>query len=164
MVLAKKILFILFAIWSMNGCVAKKYAREESLFVLFKTPVFRYADLGFMYLNADNIKVEIYGNGQSAMVLEIEKDKICISAFECMDKKSFNKNILNENYPEDILLHIFRGDKIFDGLHLVKTRNGFTQNILKEDKYKINYTVLNKQIIFHDTMNGILIKIKRLDS
>ena len=162
LMLVKNVLLVLFVMWGMSGCATKEYAKQESVFIVFKTPTFRHADLGFMYTNANEMKVEIYSNGQAVMALEIGKEKICMSLLECLDKKSFNKSILNEHYPVDILRHIFRGEEIFSGLHRVKTRNGFTQNIVKADKYNINYTVLNKQIVFRDTINDILIKVKRL--
>ena len=164
MMLMKKVLLMLLVMCGMGGCATKEYAKQESVFIVFKTPTFRYADLGFMYVNADEMKVEIYSNGQAVMALEIGEEKICMSLLECLDKKSFNKSVLSAYYPVDILRHIFRGEEIFSGLHRVKTRNGFTQNIIKAEKYNINYTVLNKQIIFRDTINDILIKVKRLDS
>jgi hypothetical protein len=79
-----------------------------------------------------------------------------------MNKKSFNNQVLSRYYPEQILDNIFRGKVIFSGQNLVKTRNGFTQKLMKVGEYNINYSVLNKQIIFHDTINDILIKVKRL--
>ena len=162
MMLVKNFLLIMLVMWGINGCTTKEYAKQESVFIVFKTPTFRYADLGFIYASADEMKVEMYSNGQAVMALEIGKEKICMSLFECLDKKSFTKSVLSEHYPADIVRHIFRGEEIFSGLHRIKTRNGFTQQIIKTDKYHINYTVLNKQIVFRDTINNILIKIKRL--
>jgi len=158
----KKFLFVTLVFWSFAGCAKQEYTKQESVFIVFKTSVFRYADLGFMYENTDEIKVDIYSNGQTAMKLEIKKRNICISSFECLDKKSFNKKVLSEYYPSDILSHILRGENIFFGKDIVKIRNGFTQKIFKKDKYNISYIVLNKQIIFRDTINDILIKVKRL--
>ncbi len=162
MMLVKNVLFMMLVMWGMGGCATKEYAKQESVFIVFKTPTFRHADLGFMYANADEMKVEIYSNGEAVMALEIGKEKICMSLLECLDKKSFNRSVLSKEYPVDILRHIFSGEEIFSGLHRLKIRNGFTQNIVKADKYNINYTVLNKQIIFRDKINNILIKVKRL--
>jgi len=162
MIAFKKSLFFLLIIAFISGCATKEYTKQESIFIIFKTPTFKHADLGFMYENTEEMKVEIYSNGQAIMALEIGKDNICMSLLECMDKKSFNKQVLNKYYPTDILSHIFRGQTIFSGQNLVKTRNGFTQKLMKADEYNINYSVLNKQIIFRDTINDILIKVKRL--
>jgi len=164
MMLLKIFFFGLLLMFGLSGCATKEYAKQESVFIVFKTPTFKHADLGFMYENAEEMKVEIYSNGQAVMALQIGKEKICMSLLECLDKKSFNKTVLSQAYPTDILSHIFRGEEIFSGLNRVKTRNGFTQKLVKAGKYSINYSVLNKQIIFRDKINDILIKIKRLDS
>jgi len=146
----------------LSACATKEYTKQESVFIVFKTPTFKHADLGFIYENEEEMKVEIYSSGQAIMSLEISEDSVCMSLFECMGKKSFNKNLLSDSYPESILDNIFKGKKIFNGINLMKTRNGFTQKLVKPDKYDINYSVLNKQILFHDTINNILIKVKRL--
>jgi len=158
----KKIILMSIVILLINACAPKEYTKEESVFILFKTPSFKHADLGFIYDNEKEMKIEIYGSGQVVMTLEISETSVCMSLFECMGKKSFNRLVLNKNYPETILADIFRGMPIFNGKDLKKTRNGFTQKLSQAGKYKINYSVLNKQIIFRDTINDILIKVKRL--
>ena len=162
MIQFKKSVFFFVLMLLFNACVSKEYTKQESIFIIFKTPTFKHADLGFMYENSEEMKVEIYANGQAVMALEIGKENICMSLLECMDKKSFNRQVLNQQYPVDILSHIFRGKEIFSGQNLIKTRNGFTQILMKKGEYNINYSVLNKQIIFRDTINDILIKVKRL--
>jgi len=158
----KKIFFWVSIVLIVTACGTQKYEKQESIFILFKTPTFKHADLGFIYQNSDNLKVEIYGNGQAVMALEITDETICMSLLECLDKKSFNTRVLSEQYPEDILNHIFRGEAVFSEQNLIKRSNGFTQKISEEGKYDINYSVLNKHIIFRDTINDILIKVKRL--
>lgn len=162
MIAFKKSFFFLLGIALINGCVTTEYDKQESIFIVFKTPTFKHADLGFMYENTEELKVEIYSNGQAVMALEIGKENICMSLLECMSKKSFNKKVLSAYYPVDILRHIFRGKEIFSGQNFVKTRNGFTQKLMKTGKYNINYSVLNKKIVFRDKVNDIMIKIKRL--
>jgi hypothetical protein len=137
------------------------YVRQDAALIVFKTPTFRYADMGFVYENSDEVKVEIYGSGQALMSLRIGREQVCMSRLECMDKTQFNRRVLSRFYPDSILDHIFRGEALFEGLNLKKNRNGFTQKIVKSDKYHIEYTVLNKQIIFRDTINHIIIKVKR---
>ncbi|MDQ7047767.1 MAG: hypothetical protein Q9M39_09245 [Sulfurovum sp.] len=135
--------------------------KQNTALIVFKTPTFKYADMGFIYENREEVKAEIYGNGQALMVLKISKSNICMSLFECMGKKSFNKAVLSALYPNEILDDIFRGKVIFDGLGLTKSSHGFTQKIVKENKYNIHYNVLNNAIIFRDTINTILIRIKK---
>ncbi len=151
-----KSLFLLLFLLLLSACATKEYTKQESVFIVFKTPTFKHADLGFMYEGKDDLKVEIYSNGQAVMALEVGEENICMSLFECMDKKSFNQKVLSAHYPVDILSHIFRGKAIFSGEKRVITRNGFTQKLTKTGKYDINYSVLNKHILFRDKINDIL--------
>ena len=144
-----------------TGCGVQPYVKENSAFIVFKTPTFKYADMGFIYQNKEEVKVEIYGNGQALTSLKITDDSVCMSLFECMSKQHFNTKILQRDYPKDILENIFRGKPIFSSRHLQKNRNGFTQNIINKNKYDIHYSVLKSEIIFRDTINTILIKIKK---
>ena len=156
-----RIILLLMISFFFSACAPKEYVKQNSAFIMFKTPTFKYADMGFIYENKDEIKVEIYGSGQALMTLEISEASVCMSLLECMSKSSFNKEVLNSMYPEDILENIFRGKPIMYSEGLEKNRNGFTQKIVKEDKYDIHYSVLNNEIIFRDTINAILIKVKK---
>ena len=158
----KKIVFIVLLGLLLNACATKEYTTQESVFIVFKTPAFKHADLGFIYQNENELKVEIYGSGQAIMSLEISESLVCMGALKCMGKSGFNETVLSANYPETILDNIFKGKEIFGSKNVTKTRNGFTQNIIKTNKYNIKYSVLNKQIVFRDTINNILIKVKRL--
>lgn len=144
-----------------SACAPKEYVKQNAAFIMFKTPTFKYADMGFIYENEEEMKVEIYGSGQALMTLEISETSVCMSLLECMSRSAFNKKVLNSMYPDDILENIFRGKSVFDGAELETKGNGFTQKIVKKDKYNIDYSVLNNQIIFHDTINAILIKVKK---
>jgi len=95
------------------------------------------------------------------MSLTISETSVCMSLLECMSKESFNKEVLSSMYPREILNDIFRGKPIFAGKNLKKSRNGFTQTIVNKNKYAIHYSVLNNEIIFRDTINTILIKVKK---
>ena len=156
----KRILFFTIG-FVLSACTPKQYVEQNAALIVFKTPTFKYADMGFIYRNKEEIKAEIYGSGQALMVLEISENNVCMSLLECMGKKSFNQKVLSALYPDEILDDIFRGKVIFNGAGLAKSSNGFTQNIIKENKYNIHYSVLNNEVIFRDTINTILIKIKK---
>jgi hypothetical protein len=158
----KEIIFICLLVLGLSACSTKEYGTQESVFIVFKTPTLKHADLGFIYENNEDIKIEIYGSGQVVMSVEISESTVCTSMFKCLDKKRFNQTLLSEAYPEEIMDNIFRAKPIFQSKGLEKTRNGFTQTVIEAGKYNINYSVLNKQIIFRDTINDILIKVKRL--
>jgi hypothetical protein len=135
---------------------------QESAFIVLKTPVLRYADQGFVYENDEEVKVEIYGSGQALFSMTITPSSVCSGTFSCMSRKHFNAKVLSSAYPDDILASIFRGKPIFGGEGLTRKRNGFTQKLINGNKYHIEYSVLNNETVFRDTINHILIKIKRL--
>jgi len=146
----------------LNACTNTEYEKQQSVYIVFKTPTFKYADLGFMYQNSNTLKIEIYGSGQAMMTLDISPKKVCMSFLECMDKKDFNKRILSGYYPDTMIENIFKGKIIFTGKNFIQKRNSFTQNIKEGNKYNIKYEVFKKEIQFHDTINNILIKVKRM--
>lgn len=156
-----KIMLFLTLVFVLSACTSKQYVKQNAALIVFKTPSFKYADMGFIYENDEEVKAEIYGSGQALMRLEISKNTVCMSLFECMGKKRFNEEVLSAVYPDDILDEIFRGKALFNGEGLKKNRNGFTQKIINENKYNIDYSVLKNEIIFRDTINTILIKIKK---
>ncbi len=157
----KRTVSLLIISFLLSACVPKEYVKQNSAFIMFKTPTFKYADMGFIYENEEEIKVEIYGSGQALMSLELSETSVCMSLLKCMSKSAFNKEVLSGMYPEDILENIFRGKPLFNGVGLEKKGTGFTQNILKKDKYNIHYSVLKNEVIFRDTINTILIKVKK---
>ncbi len=144
-----------------TACASKPYLKQNSALIVFKTPTFKYADMGFIYENKEEIKAEVYSAGQALMTLKISRNDVCMSLFECMSKENFNKQILHHLYPQNIIDNIFRAKPIFEAQGLVYRKIGFMQKIVKGDKYNIYYAVSNKETLFHDIINGILIKVKR---
>jgi len=157
----RNLLSLLLALLFFQACGTPSYLKENAALIVFKTPTFKYADMGFIYENKNEVKAEIYGSGQALMSLKITGSSVCMSLLECMSKKSFNKTVLSSLYPNEILDNIFRGKPIFKEKNLKRNRNGFTQKLVKENKYDIHYSVLNNEIVFRDTINAILIKIKK---
>ena len=157
----KIIIVITGFLFFLTACGTPTYTKENSAFIVFKTPTFKYADMGFVYENSTEVKAEIYGSGQALMSLTINQDSVCMSLLACMSKQSFNAQVLHASYPQDILDHIFRGKAIYHGQNLKKNSNGFTQKIISHNKYNIQYTVLNNDIVFRDTINHVLIKVKK---
>lgn len=145
----------------LGACNPQPSMKQESAFILLKTPTFKYADMGFIYKSQDRVKVEIYGVGQALMRLTISQEDICLTLLECMSKERFNREVLSRYYPKEMIEEVFRGKALFGGVNRQKNRNGFTQMVYKKHKYKIHYRVFNKEITFHDTINHIQIEIKR---
>lgn len=145
----------------LSACVQTALQKQESVMIVWKSPSFRYADMGFTADSGSVLKIEIYGSGSALMRLSIGRDSICTNRFSCMPKSQFNKRFLSGSYPDDTLENIFRGKSIFGGKSMVRKRNGFTQKIQKSTLYNINYSVLNNKTIFRDTINQIVIKVSR---
>ncbi len=146
----------------IQGCGNAPELKGESAMIVLKTPAMRYADMGFIYESPSEIKVEIYGSGQALFALRITPKSVCTSRFACLDRKSFNVRMLSRYYPEDTIERIFRAKPLFNGKSVVKKRNGFTQKLFAPGKYNIQYAVLNNETVFRDTINKIVIKIKRM--
>ncbi|NOR55246.1 MAG: hypothetical protein GQ531_03465 [Sulfurovum sp.] len=145
------------------GCTEKSYDKQESILLVFKTAIFKHNDLAFLYQNPESMKIEIYSNGQVVSSLKLDNKNICLSFLECMSNKAFNAEVLSSAYPEHLLMNVLRGRTIFAAKNLQNIRNGFTQKIVKEGKYAIDYRVFNNDITFSDKINNILIKVKRLE-
>jgi len=155
----KKFLILLWLFLLFHGCTTLTPQKQESAFIVIKTEKFRYADMGFITVGSV-VNVEIYGVGQPLMRLEINGMNVCMSTFKCLEKKDFNADVLSASYPETLLENIFRAKPIFDAEGLVKTEDGFSQKLTKEDEYDISYSVKGNQRIFRDSLNKILIKVR----
>jgi len=148
-------------ILTFTGCTIKKPMQQKSAFITLKTPEIRYADMGFVYEYTDSLKVQIYSNAQPVVSLDMYKDRICMSLFECMNKSDFYRKVFHVSYPDDTLEQIFLSKPIFGGLNLIKTSNGFTQNIFNPDQYSISYEISDGKVSFHDKINQIIIKVQQ---
>jgi len=156
----KKIVIFIMLLFTFDACTGLQVEKQESAFIVMKTATFKYADMGFISNSSSRVKVEIYGAGQPLLSLEINGMNVCMSTFECMEKKEFNEKILNASYPETLLENIFRAKPIFDKKNFVKTEDGFSQKLTKESEYDISYSVKGNQRIFRDKLNKILIKVR----
>ena len=157
----KKTVLVLLFLGLLTACVGIKPKKEESAFIVLKTPKIRYADMGFVTASSTDVKVEIYGAGQPLMSLEIGGLNICMSKFECMEKQTFNEQVLNGAYDKDLLENIFRGEPIFKSENIERDKEGFfIQKLTKENVYDISYRVNKKERVFRDKLNKILIKVR----
>ncbi len=156
-----KILATATVLIALSGCVGAmpEYDSSKGSMIVFKTPTVRYADQGFVSTASNETKVEIYSNGQSVMRLRVTPSQVCLTKLACMSKKEFNSKVLgNENYPEDLIESVFRGEPIFNMENIKQSGNSFTQRI-KRDGMDITYRKDAKRIEFNDTITGVKIKV-----
>ncbi|WP_148224981.1 hypothetical protein [Nitratifractor salsuginis] len=120
----------------------------------------RYADQGFLTYTGVKHRLEIYANGQAVMKLTVTPERIC-SGVLCMSAKTFNLRYLSPEYPPELLAHVLAGEPIFGGVGIQHNGLGVIQKITQEGRYAIEYRVLNGSVIFRDTINHILIEIRK---
>lgn len=149
---------IFFILWVsfFTGCAPKGYEVNEGRFILIKTPKIKYADLGYIRKNADEVRADLFIAGNLVQSIEI-KTLVCVNE-GCITKSSFNEDYLNDSYPDDLMLNVLLARPIFEKASMKKTDGGFIQEI-KSDEYNITYEIDNGKIYFKDRKNNILIKI-----
>ena len=158
--LKKRVFLLLISlVLLLSGCIEPKVTYQQSAMIVWKSPSFRYADMGFISDSGDRLEIEIYGSGVAVMSLNITDESICMSRFKCISPKQFNLTELSKYYPDTLLKNIFKAKPIYNKENLNKNRNGFTQKIEKLNQYSIEYTVSTNETIFRDKMNKILIKV-----
>jgi hypothetical protein len=151
--------FILWvSLFLITGCAPKVYTINESCLIVIKTPKLKFADLGYIRRNADEVRADLFVAGQLVQSIEIST-LICVDD-GCISKSEFNKDYLHPSYPDDLILNVLLGRPIFEKASLQKTEGGFIQNI-KSDEYNVVYKVEYGKTYFKDRQNRFLIKISK---
>ena len=151
-----KYIVLIFTLF-FSACSVKNYEHTQTKIILIKSPKLKFADLGFVRNNDNSIELELFAAGNSIQKITINH-LICVDD-GCMSKDGFNKDYLNEAYPDDMLQNILLGHIIYDGEGLVKTAGGFEQRI-KDAHVDITYNVGAQTIEFKDKKNKIIFIIK----
>jgi len=138
------------------GCAPKKYEKHESRLINIKTPKLKYADLGYLRHDQDEVRMELFVAGQLVQSIEIDS-LVCVDE-GCLSKSAFNKEYLHHSYPDDLLLDVLLARPIFEKASMQITDEGFIQK-LKSTPYNITYKIENGNIYFKDKQNRLLIKI-----
>ena len=151
--------FILWAsLFLLSGCALKKYEKNEASLIIIKTPQLKFADLGYIRTNMDEVRVDLFTAGQLMQSITINH-LICVDD-GCMTKSDFNADYLHPSYPDDLILDVLLARPIFEKALLEKTEMGFIQE-LKSTEYNIIYRIENGNIYFKDKQNNFLIKISK---
>jgi len=138
------------------GCAPKTYEKNESYFILIKSPHLKYADLGYIRSSEDEVRADLFVAGNLVESIEIAH-LVCVNE-GCLPKSTFNAQYLHASYPDDLLLNVLLGRPIFEKAFLKTTDLGFRQE-LKAPEYNIIYKVQGDNISFTDTLNKLKIKI-----
>jgi hypothetical protein len=152
--------FILWAsLFLLAGCAPKKYELNESRLIIIKTPKMKYADLGYLRRDSDEVRLDLFVAGQLVQSIEIDT-LVCVEE-GCLSKSAFNAEYLHSSYPDDLLLDVLLARPIFEKTSMQITDEGFIQK-LKSTQYNITYKIENGDIYFKDMQNRLLIKISKV--
>jgi len=127
--------------------------------IVLKTPKIKYADLGYIRSNSDEVRADLFVVGSLVQSIEISR-LICVNE-GCLSKSSFNKDYLHASYPDDLITNVLLGRPIFDKTSFQKTDRGFIQE-LKSADYNVIYKVEDGDISFKDRQNKFIIKILKV--
>ena len=155
----QKLVIVGIALLWLNGCQEPRYTQSRSVYIAIRTPLLRYADMGFVETGKNGVRIQLYANGTAQTALELTTTQVCSGRFACMPKETFNARFLSVSYPRDLLEKILRAQPVMGEKNLKRTSRGFTQRITRKGKYAIDYRVLGKRVIFRDTINKILIRV-----
>ena len=165
----KVTIFSILALFLITGCSTKSIFAKKPVQVInkskkitMKTKKFAFSDTGFYKSDEKLIQIQAYSTGVAVADMKFYKnsDSVCVG-YKCTNRKYFNDNFLSKYYPNKLIVNILSAKPIMEAKNLVKTQNGFTQNI-KSKEYDITYKVTSTSIYFKDRLNKILIKLKDL--
>jgi len=154
-----RVLWIAFLIILLSGCAPKSYEQKHSLHITIRSDSLRYSDMGFMYENANEVRVEIYSFATPIFTLTMHSN-ICIDR-ACYRYEVFNKRYLHASYPDRLIRDIFQAKPIFGAKNIIQSDDGFEQSIQSRE-YDIIYGVSKELIRFQDRKNNILLQIRKL--
>ena len=91
----------------------KQPNKSISSTIIIKSPLIKFYDKGFIEYYDDHINLVLLNVGNIILNLEIYKDRICKSTFECLDSKQFNEKYFDKSYKKDFLYTLFRQKNIY---------------------------------------------------
>ncbi len=135
---------------------------SKSYKITLKTKKFAFSDTGFFNRYEKAIELQVFTMGKLALDLKIslDEDDICVDQL-CNTKHGFNQTFLTGEYPDNLVENVLQSKPIFGGKHLRKTTNGFMQKLTTKS-YAIKYKVWPGNVYFKDSVNHIMIKLKKL--
>jgi len=147
------LIFVLF----FSACSVKNYEHTQTKIVTMKSPKIKYSDVGYLRNSDKTIELELFMAGKCIEKIAINH-LICTSE-GCMSKSGFNKDYLTQIYPDDTMQNMLLSRAIYDGKNLIKTDDGFEQQI-KDETVDILYKVDSHGVQFKDKKNDIIFKMK----
>lgn len=94
-------------VFIITACSITQPKLSQSATILLKTPTLKFYDKGFISYFENYTQVQIFSAGSLVLNLEIYKDRICQSTFACKSLKEFNKQNLDDSYPDTFIKELF---------------------------------------------------------
>ncbi len=156
----KQISIVAIILFFLTACAQKRDITFSLPYkVVVKTKNLAIADGGFL-TKADNYKsLEVFSAGKIVLHVELNKNA-CINNL-CTNRLDFNQRVFGYSYYKSFLDDILDKKEIYDGKNIIKTGDGFKQNIKTKD-YDIIYSINKKSLYFKDRKNHVLLKLRRL--
>jgi len=108
-----KYIKIVFFIFLFVGCSYKQPQLKQSATIIFKTPLMKFYDKGFVTHYDKYIHLQVLNLGKVVLDLEIYKNKICQGTFQCLSGKDFNAKYLNAKYEDNFMFELFSKNKVY---------------------------------------------------
>jgi len=130
--------------------------------VTMKTKKFAFSDTGFMNVYDKLINLQVFSMGKAVldMTVSLTEDEICVDSL-CNTKHGFNQTFLTGVYPDTLVENVLRSRPIFGGKNLKKMTKGFIQKIITP-KYAVKYKIWPGNVYFKDSLNHIIIKLRKM--
>jgi len=155
-----KFLYAVFILFVLVGCSQKiPYASSQAYYVVLKNSKIALADTGFIKKDENRLNLQLFSASSPIFDLHV-KDDVCVG-YTCLSKESFNSEFFGYKHYENFVEELFNMQPIYNDKNLVKTKDGFEQNI-KTENYDIVYKIENKNLYFKDKKHKVLIKLKEL--
>ncbi len=145
----------------LSGCAVKKEIESSQAYVItVKNPSIALSDTGFVNKGPHYTSVQIFAAGNVLFHLEMMGEYICLEG-KCLDKLAFNRQFFMQEHYAELMQELLNKEPIYHGEKLKKTASGFEQS-LKLDSADIFYAVDHDSVLFKDTKNGVLFRLKPL--
>jgi len=152
---------MLVTLFLFSGCALKhEINSSQAYLVTIKNPDMALSDTGFLNRGKDYTNVQIFAAGNALFNLEITENTICLNG-RCFDKVSFNQEFFHQKHYATFMEEIINHQPLYGGMQLHKTATGFEQELDLPQSH-IHYNVDGETLLFKDTKNSILIRLKLL--
>lgn len=159
----RKLIFLsILAMLFLGGCAVKKDITSSTpSMITIKNKQLALSDTGFINRGKAYANVQVFSAGTVLFNLEMVGNYVCMEG-KCVDKLTFNQHFFQAEHYEGLLEDILNRAPIYGGEKLRKVDGGFEQEFEFKESH-IFYKVDAKTLLFKDTKQNVLIRLKELE-